>query len=582
MPLGCCNPRPFPALPTTARRFLYARFCKGDAWVVPYHPAILSAWGAHVNLQRVTNTSWSWYVLKYAAKMMLPTKLNLDTDALEALGLKGLSPQHAQLAAATVLAKPVCPCEAAHVMAGRPIIANSCSVTYLPTYPPAWKQVHIRYSNGTPYAVGSTTMLQLYLQRPEEPEFDSLTLVQYFRRYEVRAPTTGMHLMCLGHMMNCNLTRARPPTHKLWCGDYTCNPICARRRPGPPAVQVRRKGEKFHPEGRDPSSPAVADGAGSMVYKLAKERIVRRPISSPSNPNQSCWFNALLAHVATRSESDLVPHHGDYFNQCVLMGVFTTMEELDELIHSYAKYNLWDECRLNDLRRSINSHAMAAVEPLGAANDGAAAADYGPDVLLAGIEAMQELADMDARDADGDAPGADAAADAAAADGTQPDRFDPIRRLYELMQQDPAAVARFAVPASTIQDLTNKAEAACMPHLVTPLAVTYDMLSNDQRAAIDAVMQTVQQAQQQISLKAGTPSSEPLIACLQGGPGTGKSAVTRVLVDRAVEAGFKVLVTATSATAAQRSAWASLPQTPSMPCATSAAPAGTTTAWFRR
>ena len=143
---------------------------------------------------------------------------------------------------------------------------------------------------------------------------------------------------------------------------------------------------------------------------------------------------------------------------------------------------------------------MAAVEPLGAANDGAAAADYGPDVLLAGIEAMQELADMDARDADGDAPGADAAADAAAADGTQPDRFDPIRRLYELMQQDPAAVARFAVPASTIQDLTNKAEAACTPHLVTPLAVTYDMLSNDQRAAIDAVMQTVQQAQQQISL----------------------------------------------------------------------------------
>ena len=205
---------------------MYARFCKGDAWVVPYHPVVLSVWGAHVNLQRVTNTSWSWYVLKYAAKMILPTKLNLDADALQTLGLKGLSPQHAQLAAATVLAKPVCPSEAAHVLAGRPIIAHSSTVTYLPTYPPAWKKVHIRYHNCKPYAVGGTTPLQMYLQRPAGEEFDNLTLVQYNRQYMVRAYLCGSH--CTPLHSNTRTATMQPAlaliSHRLHCrrGAQTC------------------------------------------------------------------------------------------------------------------------------------------------------------------------------------------------------------------------------------------------------------------------------------------------------------------------------------------------------------------------
>jgi hypothetical protein len=32
--------------------------------VVPYHPACLLCWGAHMNIQAVTNTVWSFYVLK--------------------------------------------------------------------------------------------------------------------------------------------------------------------------------------------------------------------------------------------------------------------------------------------------------------------------------------------------------------------------------------------------------------------------------------------------------------------------------------------------------------------------------------
>ena len=324
---------------------------------------------------------------------------------------------------------------------------------------------------------------------------------------------------------------------------------------------MRRRGEKTQPEGRDPSAPAVKDGAGNLVYKLKEERIVRRPIASPGNPNQSFWYNALLAHVATRAESDLNPPHNDFFLQCVMMGVFTTQEELDELINKYARYNLWDECRLNDLRRAVNSSALAAADPLGAADDGAAAAGYAPEVMLAGIDAMREVADADGQDdhdAAAAAAGAGGAAEGdaagAAADGVgRAARFDPIRRLREIAQQDPAAlVARSALPAATMQQLTSKAEAACRPGLTMPLAVPYDGLSADQQAAIGAVMQALHQAQQQVSPKAGETGSEPVIVCLQGGPGTGKSAVTRVLVERAVAAGHKVLVTATAATAAQR------------------------------
>lgn len=52
--------------PAPSCRYVYPRHNASDGMVVPYHPAVLLAWGAHVNIQRVTNTSWSFYILKYA------------------------------------------------------------------------------------------------------------------------------------------------------------------------------------------------------------------------------------------------------------------------------------------------------------------------------------------------------------------------------------------------------------------------------------------------------------------------------------------------------------------------------------
>ena len=38
---------------------------------VPYHPVVAYLWGAHTNIQVVTNAAWSFYMLKYALKVSL-------------------------------------------------------------------------------------------------------------------------------------------------------------------------------------------------------------------------------------------------------------------------------------------------------------------------------------------------------------------------------------------------------------------------------------------------------------------------------------------------------------------------------
>jgi hypothetical protein len=94
--------------------------------------------------------------------------------------------EHAHLATAAVLAKPICPSEAHHILAGRPIIAHSVEVTHIPTTPPERRSVRVMYRNGAPTVAEGTTPLEQYLKRPFDDVFKDLTLVQYFEQYEVR------------------------------------------------------------------------------------------------------------------------------------------------------------------------------------------------------------------------------------------------------------------------------------------------------------------------------------------------------------------------------------------------------------
>jgi hypothetical protein len=142
-----------------------------------------------MNLQAVTDTAWSYYLLKYAAKEQLPTNLALDGKALAALGLDGISPQQASLASAVVMSRPLCPCEAALITSCIPIVECSDPVTYVDTRPPPRRTVFVRGDR----AYGGTTPLASYVARPHEEEFDDLTLPEYFTHYEVRIGRTQQH-----------------------------------------------------------------------------------------------------------------------------------------------------------------------------------------------------------------------------------------------------------------------------------------------------------------------------------------------------------------------------------------------------
>ena len=58
-----------PALDPNGTRHNYYRPGQAHRNVVPYIPAVALAWGAHVNVQKVTKSTWSFYVLKYTLKV---------------------------------------------------------------------------------------------------------------------------------------------------------------------------------------------------------------------------------------------------------------------------------------------------------------------------------------------------------------------------------------------------------------------------------------------------------------------------------------------------------------------------------
>ena len=130
-----------------ANRYEYFRFCECDQWIVPYHPGVLLCWNGHMNIQRITNTDWSYYVLKYAAKAEPTGELNVNEQVIEALSIHGVYVHQAQLAVSEVLAKPFSPTEAYCVLSNIPLIYffPGIEVTYIDTQPPE-KRTRLTYN----------------------------------------------------------------------------------------------------------------------------------------------------------------------------------------------------------------------------------------------------------------------------------------------------------------------------------------------------------------------------------------------------------------------------------------------------
>ena len=65
----------------SGNRFLPRRRCYEDTLVVPYNQEILYLWGAHMNIQKVTESGWEMYLAKYVAKGEPSFQLEISKDA---------------------------------------------------------------------------------------------------------------------------------------------------------------------------------------------------------------------------------------------------------------------------------------------------------------------------------------------------------------------------------------------------------------------------------------------------------------------------------------------------------------------
>ena len=76
-------------------------------------PELLLLWGRHVNVQKVTNTAWSYYLMKYCCKTESSGQIRVPSAAnLERLGITA-SKDQAYIATQLYLSRPVSSIECA-------------------------------------------------------------------------------------------------------------------------------------------------------------------------------------------------------------------------------------------------------------------------------------------------------------------------------------------------------------------------------------------------------------------------------------------------------------------------------------
>jgi hypothetical protein len=285
-------------------RYIYLRINSEDAYVVPYHPIILLLWNAHMNIQRITATQWSYYILKYTTKLEPHGALHCDERAAQSLGLHGLSKHEQQLISAAILTKPIAPCEAALIMSGIPIIHSDVSVVYVDTKPPEFSEVY-NMAGGT-FTRTSISHVSQYLGRPKclKRGKENVSFKQYFVHYE-----------------------SRPPTAKF----------------------IPRNSELLE-----------TDEFQQKIYKLQHPRCVRFTNYHPVHHTQAFFYNILIHHSPFQSEEDIAPHNGCYFAAACARGIIMTTDCLERIIHQYCDYNLYEETQLDNLVQHVIQNLLGS------------------------------------------------------------------------------------------------------------------------------------------------------------------------------------------------------------------------------
>ena len=90
-----------------SKRWEYYILRYQDCNVVPYHATLLLLLGAHLNVQCINTSFWSYYSLKYAMKCEPQGAIHMDTKNVKQLGICGASNAQLQLIASLVIVKRV-------------------------------------------------------------------------------------------------------------------------------------------------------------------------------------------------------------------------------------------------------------------------------------------------------------------------------------------------------------------------------------------------------------------------------------------------------------------------------------------
>ncbi len=99
--------------------------------MVPYHCTTLILWGAHMNIQQITSSYWSYYLLKYVMKCEPQGTIKLDDVNARSLGLVDATPLQPQLISIIITTKLVSSIEVAFSCLQIPIISKSVGVKYV-------------------------------------------------------------------------------------------------------------------------------------------------------------------------------------------------------------------------------------------------------------------------------------------------------------------------------------------------------------------------------------------------------------------------------------------------------------------
>ena len=287
---------PITGLDPVCNRHVYFRPRVCDRNVIPYHASALLLWGAHLNVEAVTNTDWSYYLMKYTTKTEPNGKLCMDASAAMALGLEGLSDIQLLVIASTIIAKPLAPTEAAMHLLGKNIVKADTNVVYVDTSIPAHrKRVVLRSKSFAMHKI------DLYVARPlkdrhgNPTNLEHVTFTDYFEQF-CCAKVSDKHIDLIGK-------------------DAFGNRVCRNKQ-----LQLVRYTNYSHKQ---------AEGF---------------------------FFNLLLHHVPFTSEAMLLSATNasrTYFEECHFRGLINNKNDLHKLMSNHCIFQMRKQSDVNTMVTDI-------------------------------------------------------------------------------------------------------------------------------------------------------------------------------------------------------------------------------------